>query len=92
MLKLKLFWPPNAKSQLIWKDSDARKDWRQKEKGETEDKMVRQHLWLTGQEFEQTLEDSEERLACGRPWDSKVGHDLATEQQQPLVVVREALN
>ena len=54
--------------------------------------MARQHHPLHGQEFEQTLEDSEERLAGGRPWDSKVGHDLATEQQQPLVVVREALN
>ena len=29
------------KSQLIGKDPDAGKDWRQKEKGETEDEMVR---------------------------------------------------
>ena len=32
-----ILWPPDSKSQLIWKDSDARKDWRQKEKGMTED-------------------------------------------------------
>ena len=34
-------WPLDAKSQLIGKDSDAGKDWRQKEKGAAEDKMVR---------------------------------------------------
>ena len=28
-----IFWPPDVKSQLIGKDSDAGKDWRQKEKG-----------------------------------------------------------
>ena len=30
-------WPPDAKSRLIGKDPDARKDWRQEEKGTTED-------------------------------------------------------
>ena len=52
MLKMKLqyFWPPDAKSWLIWKDRDAGKDWRQ-EKGMTEDEMVG---WqLDGCEFEQ---------------------------------------
>ena len=33
-------WPPNAKNQLIGKDLDAGKDWRQEEKGMTEDEMV----------------------------------------------------
>ena len=33
-------WPPDANSQLIGKDPDAGKDWRQEEKGMTEDKMV----------------------------------------------------
>ena len=36
-----VLWPPDAKSQLIGKDPDAGKDWRQKEKGTTEDEMVR---------------------------------------------------
>ena len=31
-----IFWPPDEKSWLIWKDPDARKDWSQKKK-ETED-------------------------------------------------------
>ena len=34
------FWPFNVKSWLIGKDPDAEKDWRQKEKGVTEDEMV----------------------------------------------------
>ena len=38
-----ILWPPDAKSWLIWKDSDAGKDWKQKEKGTTEDKMVGWH-------------------------------------------------
>ena len=33
--------PPDVKSWLIGKDTDAGKDWRQKEKGTAEDKMVR---------------------------------------------------
>ena len=51
-------WPPDAKHQLIGKDPVAGKDWRQKEKGATENKMVRYHHQLNGHEFEQTLEDS----------------------------------
>ena len=33
-------WPPDVKNWLIWKDPDAWKDWRQEEKGTTEDEMV----------------------------------------------------
>ena len=47
-----IFWPPVAKSQLTGKDPDAGKDWRQEEKGTTEDEMVGWHHWLDGQEFE----------------------------------------
>ena len=35
-----ILWPPDAKSWLIWKDPDAGKDWRQEEKGLTEDKRL----------------------------------------------------
>ena len=35
-----ILWPPDAKSWLIRKDTDPGKDWRQEEKGMTEDKMV----------------------------------------------------
>ena len=47
-----ILWPPDAKSQLIGKDPDAGKDWRQEEKGMTEDEMVWWHHGLTGREFE----------------------------------------
>ena len=30
-----ILWPPDAKSWLIWKDTDAGKDWRREEKGMT---------------------------------------------------------
>ena len=45
-------WPPDVKNWLIWKDPDAGKDWRQEEKGTTEDEMVGWHHWLNGHEFE----------------------------------------
>ena len=35
-----ILWPPDAKSQLPGKDPDSGEDWRQKEKGETEDEVV----------------------------------------------------
>ena len=40
-----ILWPPDAKSWLIGKDPDAGKDWRQKEKGMTENEMVGWHPW-----------------------------------------------
>ena len=47
-----IFWLPNVKSQLIGKDSDAGKDWGQKEKGMIEDEMVGWHHRLNGHELE----------------------------------------
>ena len=44
--------PPDAKSLLIGKDPDAGKDWRQEEKGMTEDETAGWHHWLNGHEFE----------------------------------------
>ena len=43
-----ILWPPDAKSWLIGKDPDAGKDWRQEEKGTTEDEMVEWHHQLDG--------------------------------------------
>ena len=42
--------PPDAKSWLIGKDTDAGKDWGQEEKGTTENEMVGWHHWLNGHE------------------------------------------
>ena len=68
-----ILWPPDAKNWLIGKDPDAGKDWRQEEKGMTEDEMVEWHHCLDGQEFEQALGDDEEQrsLACCSPWGGK---------------------
>ena len=68
-----VLWPPKAKSWLIGKAPDAGKDWRQEEKGMTEDEMVGWHHQLDGHEFEQTLGDSEGQgsLACCRSWGCK---------------------
>ena len=66
-------WPPDAKSWLIGKDSDAEKNWRQEEKGVTEDEMVGWHHWLNGHEFQQAPGDGEGQgsLACCSPWGHK---------------------
>ena len=68
-----IFWPPDIKNWLIRKDPDAGKDWRQEEKGVTEDKMVVWYHQLNGHEFEQTLGDSEGQgsLACCSQWGRK---------------------
>ena len=68
-----VLWPPNAKSWLIWKDPDAGKDWRQEEKGTTEDEMVRWHHRLNGHGFEWTpgVGDGQGVLACCSSWGHK---------------------
>ena len=54
-----ILWSPEAKNLLIGKDPDAGRDWRQKEKGATEDEMAGWHHRLSGHEFKQTLGDGE---------------------------------
>ena len=71
-LKLQILWLPDVKTWLIGKDPDAGKDWRQKEKGTTEDKIVGWHHQLDGTEFEQTPGvdipcDGQGSLACCSP-------------------------
>ena len=46
-----IFWPPDMKNWLIWKDSDAENYWRQEEKGTTEDELVGMHHWHNGHDF-----------------------------------------
>ena len=64
-----ILWPPDAKNWLIWKDPDARKDWRREEKGTTEDEMVGWPHQLNGHEFEQApgVSDGQGSLACCSP-------------------------
>ena len=60
-------WLPDVKNQLIGKDPDAGKDWRQEEKVMTEKEMV------DGYEFEQDpgVGDGQGSLACCSPWGHK---------------------
>ena len=55
---------------LIGKDPDAGKDWRQEEKGMTEDEMVGWHHRPDGHEFEQApgVANGQGSLACSSPW------------------------
>ena len=68
-----ILWPLDVKSWLLRKDSDAGKDWRQEEKGTTENEMVGWHHRLDGHKFEQTLGvgDGQGSLACCSPWGFK---------------------
>ena len=68
-----ILWPPDVKSWLIWKDPDAWKDWRQEEKGMTEDEMVGWHHQLDGHEFGWTpgVGDGQGGLACCGSWGRK---------------------
>ena len=73
MLKLQILWSPDGKSQLLEKDSDAGKVWRQEEKGTTEDEMARWHHQLNGHGSGWTLGigDGQGGLACGSSWGRK---------------------
>ena len=66
-------WPPGMKSQLIWKDPNAGKDWGQEETGVKEGEMVRWHHRLDDHEFVQTLGNTEGHgsLMHHSPW----GHE-----------------
>ena len=68
-----ILWPPDTKNWLIWKDPDAGKDWKQEEKGTTENEMVGWHHQLNGHEFEQALGvgDGQGSLVCCSPWGHK---------------------
>ena len=79
-----ILWPPDAKSWLIWKDPDARKDWGQEEKGVTGNKMVGWHHQFSGHEFEQTpiVKDKEARHAAvhraAKRWTRRSGWTTTT--------------
>ena len=79
-----ILWPPVDRNWLIGKDPEAGKDWRQEEKGTTEDEIVRWQHWLNGHEFEQAPGDGKGQggLECCSRWGHKSLTWLTTEKQQ----------
>ena len=88
MVKLKhqLFWPPNMKKQLIRKDPNVGKDWRQEAKGSTEGEMVgwhhQQRMWVWA--------NSRRQWRTGKPgvsssWYHRIRDILVSEQQQQII-------
>ena len=79
-----ILWPPDVKSQLIWKDPDAGKDWRWEEKGT-------RMRWLDGITYSMDMslsklpEIGKGRETCGSAVHGlqRLGHDLTTEQSDP---------
>ena len=67
-----VLWPPNAKSWLIGKDSDAGRDWGQEEKWLTKDEMAGWHHGLDGHESEWTQGDDGGQ--GGLAWCDSWGH------------------
>ena len=72
-----MLWPPDAKNWLLWKDPDAAKDWRQEEKGTTENEMVG-WVWASSRSWWWTG-----KLGMLQSMGSqRIGHDWATEQNK----------
>ena len=61
------------RTDSLEENPDAVKDWRQEEKGTTEDEMVEWHHWFDGHEFEQAPGDGDRQrsLACCNAWGYK---------------------
>ena len=82
--KAPILWPPVGKRPLTGKDPDAGKDWRQQEKGMTQDQMDGWYHQLNGYEFEQTPREGEGQGCLKSMGPQRAGHDWATEQHKWL--------
>ena len=76
-----MLWPFDVKNWLTWKDPDTGKDWKQEEKGTTEDEMIEWHHRFDGHEFEQApgVGDGQGSLVLQSTGLQRVGHDWETE-------------
>ena len=78
-----ILWPPNVKSQLIGKDPDAGKGWRQKEKRAAEDEIdsVTDSMDMDLSKLREVMKNRETWLQS--MGSQRVGHNLVTEQPPP---------
>ena len=89
-----ILWPPDVNNWLLGKDPDTGKDWRQEEKGTTEDEMVGWHHRLSGYELGQTpvAGDEQGNLLCCSPWGRKESNTTEhldwTESHLPYIFQR----
>ena len=96
MLKLKLQYLPESKNRPTGKDPDAGKDWRQEEKGTTQDEMIGWQHRLNEHEFEQALGDGDGQggLVCCSPWGHKqirLSNWTTTKALSGLIKVRQSM-
>ena len=68
-----ILWPPDEKNWLTAKYSDVENNWRQRDKGTTEDETPAWHYRLNGHECKQApgVDDGQGSLECYSPWGQK---------------------
>ena len=89
-----VLWLSDAKYWLIEKDPDAGKDWRQEEKGMTEDENIGWPYWLDGREFEQALGvgDGQGGLVYCSLWGHKESDATEGQNWTELIAVTEVIS